>query len=130
MNLFNDTFTSLEKALNYTSAKNRAISDNIANIDTPGYQAKEVSFKSVLEEEQASFETKRTNARHYAFNQTGTPSLHTFTSTNRMYNHNGNNVDVDKEMNELAQNQIQHQALVERLNGKFKGLESVLRGGN
>lgn len=46
------------------------------------------------------------------------------------YNHNGNSVDIDKEMTELAENQIYYQALVERINGKFNSIKSVLNGGN
>ncbi|MCY8282095.1 flagellar basal body rod protein FlgB, partial [Bacillus inaquosorum] len=48
---------------------------------------------------------------------------------NTSYQQNGNNVDVDKEMTELAQNQINYQALVERMNGKFNSLKTVLTGG-
>ena len=47
-----------------------------------------------------------------------------------MYNHNGNNVDVDHEMAELAKNQLYYQAVVDRLNGKFSSLEKVIRGGS
>ncbi|MGP4059820.1 flagellar basal body rod protein FlgB [Halobacillus litoralis] len=130
MKLFSDTFTTLENALNYSSAKNRAISNNIANVDTPGYKAKDVAFKDVLAQERSSFQTKRTNERHFQFGPDTSESYRTFTKSNTTYNHNGNNVDIDKEMNELAQNQIQYQALVDRMSGKFRSLESVIKGGN
>ncbi|WP_181348769.1 flagellar basal body rod protein FlgB [Thalassobacillus sp. CUG 92003] len=130
MNLFSDTFSTLENALNYTTEKNRVISNNIANVDTPGYKAKEVAFKDVLHNElQSSGGNKRTDARHYSFDDQPGQSFTTRTKQGTTYNHNGNNVDIDKEMNELAKNQIQYQALVERLNGKFQSLESVIRGG-
>lgn len=47
-----------------------------------------------------------------------------------MYSHNGNNVDIDKEMAELAENQIYYNGLVDRINGKFGSLQTVIRGGN
>ncbi len=51
------------------------------------------------------------------------------TKNDLVYNHNKNNVDLDKEMSDLAQNQIYYNALVERLNGKFNSLKTVIKGG-
>ncbi|WP_163530553.1 flagellar basal body rod protein FlgB [Halobacillus ihumii] len=130
MKLFSETFTLLENSLNYTTAKNRAISNNIANVDTPGYKAKDVVFKHVLEGEMNSLEAKRTNSRHIPFSNEGNSPYKTVTQQGTTYNHNGNNVDIDKEMNELAKNQILYQALVDRMGGKFRSLENVLKGGN
>ncbi|MCA0969147.1 flagellar basal body rod protein FlgB [Halobacillus litoralis] len=131
MNLFGQTIHTLENAMNHSAAKNRTIANNIANVDTPGYKAKDVVFKDVLSSELSSIPTKRTHSRHIDFqNREGSSSFQTITRQNTTYNHNGNNVDIDKEMNELAQNQIQYQALTSRISSKFSGLESVLRGGN
>ncbi|RWZ60498.1 flagellar basal body rod protein FlgB [Halobacillus fulvus] len=130
MELFGKTFTTLEHSLNYSTAKNRAISNNIANVDTPGYKAKKVVFNDVLKNEISSLPTYRTNSRHIDFQSKENQPYRTITVSNSTYNHNGNNVDIDKEMNELAQNQIHYQALVDRMSSKFRGLETVIRGGN
>lgn len=119
----------LEKSLDYSTVKNRTISDNIANIDTPNYKAKDTVFKEALDDAlHNTIETKRTHNAHYTFNSP-TKSIRTFTKKNTMYNHNGNNVDVDKEMAELAKNQIYYQSMIDRLNGKFNKIQTVLRGG-
>lgn len=132
MVLFSDTIQTLDDALNYASSKNRAISNNIANVDTPGYKAKDVEFKHVLNDElNTSFEAKRTQANHLPFNQLHIDKpFQTVTRQNTMYNHNGNNVDIDKEMAQLAKNQIYYQALADRMNGKFSSLKTVIGGGN
>ncbi|KHE72733.1 flagellar basal body rod protein FlgB [Halobacillus sp. BBL2006] len=130
MSLFNDTFTTLEHSLNYASAKNRAISSNIANVDTPGYKAKKVVFSEVLKNEVFSISTKRTSERHMDFHPMSQRSFKTVTNSNTTYNHNGNNVDIDKEMSELAKNQIYYQALSDRMSRKFRSLEAVIKGGN
>ncbi|MBP1949118.1 flagellar basal body rod protein FlgB [Virgibacillus litoralis] len=131
MELFGGTFQKLENSLNYASAKNRTISNNIANVDTPNYKSKDVAFKNVLNEElNTSFETKRTHPKHIPFNNVNSnQSFQTFTDKNSMYNHNGNNVDIDKEMSDLAKNQIYYRSLVDRMNGKFSSLQTVIRGG-
>lgn len=130
MNLFGGTMQSLEKSLSYATAKNQAISNNIANVDTPHYSAKDVVFKDVLNNElTSSSAAKRTHPKHLPFNETANQSFQMIAETNTMYNHNGNNVDVDKEMAELAKNQIYYRGLVDRLNGKFGNLQTVIRGG-
>ena len=50
MNLFSGTISRLENALNYSSTKQKVISQNIANVDTPNYKAKDVSFKATFNE--------------------------------------------------------------------------------
>ncbi|SDJ72554.1 flagellar basal body rod protein FlgB [Sediminibacillus albus] len=131
MSFFGSTISSLEKSLDYASVKNQTISNNIANADTPGYKAQSAVFKNVLQNEMGStFQTKRTDSRHINF-QPGSAqqSFQVVSNSNTTYNHNGNNVDIDKEMTELAKNQIYYQGLVDRLNGKFSSLQTVIKGG-
>lgn len=129
MKLFSNTVSTLENALNYSSLKQKVVSQNIANVDTPNYKAKEVSFKASLEQALGeSFKATRTDARHYDFGSSkgSTPGV---AVKNLNYNENGNGVDLDKEMADLATNQIYFNALTERINGKFNSLQTVIRGG-
>ncbi|KWW10912.1 MULTISPECIES: flagellar basal body rod protein FlgB [Bacillaceae] len=130
MELFSNTFRSLENALDYSNTKQKVISQNIANSDTPNYKAKEVdktqSFKAELE---SSLESYRTDVRHLAFTPEDSQGSTIVTKKNVQYNNNGNSVDVDKEMTDLAANQIYYNAVSDRLSGKFKSLENVIKGG-
>ena len=129
MSIFGRTIDNLHHGLNYAHLKNETISNNIANVDTTGYKAKNVKFKSLLELEQmTTFQAKRTDPRHLDFGGLER-GFKISSNNNTTYNHNGNNVDVDKEMVELANNQIYQQALVDRLNGRFDTLKNVIRGG-
>lgn len=129
MNLFSGTIETLEKSLDYSTAKNRAIANNIANVDTPDYKSTNITFKNVLDNTlNGSLQTKRTHPQHFTFNQMNQPYI-TKQNRNTMYNHNGNNVDIDQEMAELAKNQLYYQAVVDRLNGKFSSIQTVIRGG-
>jgi flagellar basal-body rod protein FlgB len=130
MDLFGGTINTLQQSLNYASVKNQTISSNIANAETPDYKAKDVVFKDVLNKElSSSITAKRTNSRHLPFENDAQSAYQVVTRNDTTYNHNGNNVDIDKEMSELAQNQIYYQSLVERLNGKFNSLQTVIKGG-
>src|SRR5699024_1686538 len=127
MNLFNGTIKSLEKSLDFATAKERAISNNISNVDTPNYKAKNVEFKNILENKLAA---KQTHPKHISFNEDSTQNFHTKTRNKTTYNNNGNNVDIDREMASLAKNQIYYQGLIDRVNGKFGDIQTVIRGGS
>jgi flagellar basal-body rod protein FlgB len=130
MKLFSSTINTLERALNYSSQKQKVTSENIANVDTPNYKAKNVSFKNTLSNVLSeSISTNRTDSRHFEFHVNNESSSFVVQKDNASYNQNGNSVDVDKEMADLATNQIYYNALVERLNGKFNSLQIVIKGG-
>ncbi len=130
MKLFSSTITALERGLDYSVQKQKAISQNIANADTPYYKAKDVAFKSFLENEMnANFMANKTNHKHFDFKYGQTSSNSIIEKSDTSYSHNGNNVDLDTEMAQLAENQIYNQALVDRINGQFNTLKSVIRGG-
>ncbi|MEI3604590.1 flagellar basal body rod protein FlgB [Pseudogracilibacillus sp. SE30717A] len=128
MRLFDQTYSSIEKALSYSTERNNVISNNIANVDTPNYKSKDVIFKNVLSEEIDHLSAKRTHPKHLPFS-TLSNGYKTVINNNTMYSHNGNNVDVDKEMANLAKNQIYYRSMVDRLNGKFNTMQTVIRGG-
>lgn len=130
MKLFSNTISTLENALNYSSTKQKVISQNISNVDTPNYKSKEVSFKSALQNAvDSSMTARRTDARHIEFNGQASSGITVTSNNNTSFNNNGNNVDLDKEMADLATNQIYYNALIERISGKFTSLQSVIRGG-
>lgn len=128
MRLFDSTIHQLEQSMNYAANKNKVIGNNIANVDTPNYKSKEVVFKNTLNNAMKELQLKQTNAKHMNKKTVDEPFVVKSTN-NTSYNHNGNNVDVDKEMAELGKNQIYYRALVDRMNGKFNTLNTVIRGG-
>src|SRR5699024_11836068 len=96
---------------------------SIANIDTPNYKTQDVSFKSLIQKETNNLQLKNTNERH--LQRTMDPSSHYIKrKTGTTFNHNGNNVDIDKEMADLAENQIFHRSLIDRMNGKFRTIQN------
>jgi flagellar basal-body rod protein FlgB len=130
LKLFSNTINSLEQALNYSSLKQQVISQNIANAETPNYKAKDVSFKSILQNELSqNFTTYRTDQRHIDFSDNSATQSAIVVRPNVQYNNNGNSVDIDQEMSDLAKNQIYYDALVEQENNKFAAIQNVIRGG-
>lgn len=129
MNLFGHTISSLERGLNYSTTKGQVISQNVANVDTPNYKAKGVSFKEVFADVKAdTLNAYKTDVKHIDFKRsTKQPGVYDY--SNFRYRHDGNGVDMDKEQADLATNQIYYNALIDRLNGKFSTLQNVIKGG-
>ncbi|KKB75608.1 MULTISPECIES: flagellar basal body rod protein FlgB [Bacillus] len=128
MDIFSGTIQTLEGALQRANVKQKVISNNIANVDTPNYKAKKVSFKNMLNEESSRIDATKTDYRHIDFK--GSDSNYSIVSSKQTsYQQNRNNVDIDQEMSEMAENQIQYQALVERISGKFNSLKTAITGG-
>lgn len=129
MKLFGQTIHTLERALDYSALRNEAISNNIANVDTPNYKSKDVVFKDMLHNAMKnSLQAKRTHEKHFPFTNAN-DAFQVITRHDTAYSHNGNNVDIDKEMSNSAKNQIYYRSMVDRLNGKFNTLQNVIRGG-
>lgn len=130
MKLFSGTISTIEHALDYSSLKQKVISQNIANVDTPNFKAKDVNFKEVFQQEvNSSLEANKSDVRHYDFKGKPSSLQGAVTKMNVSYNHNGNSVDLDKEMSDLATNQIYYNAMIERMSGKFSTLQNIIRGG-
>lgn len=129
MKIFDQSLTRLERALDYSSKRNQVITNNIANVDTPFYKAKDVVFKTHLQQAmEKQLDNIRTHPKHFKFSSNLEP-YQIITDNNTIFNHNGNNVDMDKEMANLAKNQIYYRAVTDFVSGKFNTLRNVIRGG-
>ncbi|WP_134686192.1 flagellar basal body rod protein FlgB [Brevibacillus migulae] len=124
----------LERSLDAATLRQRTIANNIANLDTPHFKSKQVVFEDLLQQELSgsapSLQAYRTNSRHIAFGaQTEGPIARVVSNPNGIVQNNGNDVDVEYEMNQLAKNQIWYNGLTQMTNGYFTKIRSVLEGG-
>ncbi|MEK4485171.1 flagellar basal body rod protein FlgB [Psychrobacillus sp. FSL H8-0484] len=129
MSIFGGTITSLEQGLDFSATKQKTIAQNIANIDTPNYKARSVSFNEYFTEaKKTAVSAYRTEEKHFDFEMHASNS--NVYNSNFRYSSNGNGVDMDKEQANLATNQLYYNALVDRVSGKLNTLQTVIRGGS
>lgn len=114
----------LEKAADASWTRNTVISNNIANVDTPNYKRQDVSFESYLETEIHSNQVLDQAINNMDVSSI-TPSVYTDRGT-LSYRLDGNNVDIDVEQANLAENQIKYYTLLDSINQEFERLKSVL----
>ena len=112
------TIDALGSALHGLSARQRAIANNIANIQTPGYLARRVDFESSLQRAFAGGDSAGVRGAG--------PSVRTSLEGTRT---DGNNVNLDDETVMSMQTNMRYQATVEALNHKFKVLRTAIGGG-
>lgn len=131
--IFNNTKV-VEKSLDASWLRNEAISQNIANVDTPGYKRKTVSFEEHLSQaiDDSGFRGKRTNPRHIPIGGSDISGIEPRVMEDNKslsYRLDGNNVDIDNEMAAMAKNTIQYNTLVQRMNGQFSKIKSAINEG-
>jgi len=132
--IFNQTVSILEKALDLRSKKHNVIASNIANMDTPGYKA----FDLIIEKELENVSGKKNNvslnstdAAHMQSqrSKTGGVSVQIDDTQGLSLRGDGNTVDIDKQMANMAENSLMYNAAAQLINKKFQGLKSAILGG-
>lgn len=122
-----DYINVLDRAADAAWQRNEAISNNIANVDTPGYKRQDVAFESVLQQalgnnryesmddKVANVDLSRLRGRAYV------------DYANYSYRLDGNNVDIENENAMLAENQLKYQGLISSINQEFTNLKTVMK---
>ncbi|MBU1613782.1 flagellar basal body rod protein FlgB, partial [bacterium] len=122
-----------KKGLDAAALRHEVMANNIANLNTPGFKAERVNFEDELrralmkEEEMGSITT---HSRHIKFG--GKPDLidvrpEIVGTQDLIYRNDNSTVDLDYEMTQMAKNSMMYEALVTRISGKFRLLNSVIR---
>ena len=103
------------------------ISNNLANVDTPGYKRQEVDFESQLRRAlgNSRYETVDAKVAHVSDTEL-VPRVFT-DAANFSYRLDGNNVDFDVENAEVASNQIKYNGLRDCINQEFANLKLVMK---
>ena len=123
------------ESLNQRLRRSHVLSSNIANAETPGFRAIGYDFESQLKELSNSSDTlplKSTHPMHRknAFTQAdGTISPDVFVRPSESVSNDGNTVDIDFEMTQMAHNQILYRTAVETISRKIGLLKYAIHGG-
>ncbi len=115
------------------SKRQQVVASNIANIDTPGYKTKDISFHATLQEllsnEAAPLATRR--AGHEDLGQWAFRPLEpeVFEVPDLPSRPDRNNVDIDREMLKLSETSFGYSLMSQLLRAKFRSLSSAINEG-
>ncbi|WP_088187933.1 flagellar basal body rod protein FlgB [Desulfosporosinus sp. FKA] len=114
----------MEKKLDVSALRQKVIANNVANVDTPGFKASHVEFEDILQQamNKDNLSLHKTDPRHIdpSLNLQSAQARVVIDNTTTLRN-DGNNVDIDKEMSDLAKNGIDYQAISQILGQKYSG---------
>jgi flagellar basal-body rod protein FlgB len=122
-------------ALDVRARRGELIANNLANADTPGYQARDIDFRQAMaraagEKPTSGVHLSTTNAGHIG----GSTSADAATNPDLKFRTplapalDGNTVDAQVEQAAFAENAVRYQATLTFLNSKFRGLLTAILG--
>jgi flagellar basal-body rod protein FlgB len=138
MRIFDATLARLERSLDIRLTRHNVLSGNLANIDTPGYRPKDIDFRAAMAslsgaEGSAPTSLQETDERHLpvgggAGGSTGDVALTEASGSSPTLD--GNRVDLDRTMAQMAANGMQYGASARSAAKKLAILRYVVNDGN
>jgi flagellar basal-body rod protein FlgB len=121
MQLFDTTQLAVQRAMSGASLRNEAISNNIANANTPGFVPSDVDFHGALATalgEDGDLSEVRDSVQSASFEATadGTVQMRA----------DGSGFDIDAQAAQLAANGLEYEALVAVAKGRIDILKSAI----
>lgn len=123
--IFGKALSDLTSAMNYRLFRQGIISSNVANIDTPGYTAKDVVFEKELDNR---MKMSATDPGHITSTSTDSPSYTVKDDPFSRIGNDSNTVDVDREMMKLTQNHLLYNAAAQTVQSKLESLKEAIKG--
>jgi flagellar basal-body rod protein FlgB len=105
--------TSLERYMDLVAARQKLVASNIANAETPGYKTVDLDFDAEF--------------RNALAGQSAQPRA--VEVTGLAVNHDGNNVDLDREARMLAENDLRFNVAEALLKGELQETRMAITGG-
>lgn len=111
-NLFGPQLNNLQSALGRASQRHALLTNNLANVNTPGFQRRDMDFNITLQEEMDKSDLQPAAAQ-------GGGSIR----------QDGNGVDLEKEVMSIAETEMRYQAVTDMTSNYFANLKNVIREG-
>jgi len=145
------TTQAMTKAMDGLSKRHQAIASNLANVETPNYRRRDVNFEGALQYAIGNARHSGSSVGHQASNDDALPlkttraghiAIGNADSTindiepeiseakDMKYRNDGNSVDVENEMAQLAKNTQRYVALSTMQSRSLKSIRSVITGGS
>lgn len=112
----------LRAGMQQTSLRHRTITHNIANVDTPGYQRKDVRFADFLKTAQMIQNSRAFGSKSIPIERLAWVEV----DDRPALRQDGNNVSIDEEMALMAENSGRYKAFLEIHERQIRMLKSAI----
>jgi flagellar basal-body rod protein FlgB len=127
------TLNAMEGYMERLSQRQKIVASNLANIDTPGYKTKDISFHATIDELLAeknhSGHLRMTRSRHIEAEPYGPSMNKVFEPQGLLERVDGNNVDIDWEMMKMSETAFGYSMVAQLLRGKYQKLSTSINEG-
>ena len=122
-----------EASLNLRAQRQQLLASNIANADTPNYQARDIEFSSALKNAlsrsgESTVGLAKTDAAHLTGKADGLAGVPLLYRPVQQGSIDGNTVDMDVERTQFADNAIRYEAGLTMISAQIKKMLTVIQG--
>jgi flagellar basal-body rod protein FlgB len=121
-----------QSALNVQAQRQQMLASNIANADTPGYKARDVDFRSALQDAMGGrfgpLALATTSPRHLPTGAATPFEAYVGFRRETQSSVDGNTVNMDVERAAFAENAVHYEASVTFVNGMLRGMQTAISG--
>lgn len=130
-NLFNSTtIPVLEQVVDFSEARHTVLAGNIANMDTPGYKARDLSQEDFQERLAKAIESRRQPPTYHSTGETGyeppEPLAEVSKNPKTILHHDNSNVGIEYQVTEMVKNQMQHNLALTVMVQQFHLLQAAI----
>ena len=123
--LFDKAIDRLTTGLEYTNRRHEVLTKNVANLETPGYRALDVTFDDYLKPARLAADVRQINIGTGA---PGDPAARVVYAMDGQPRNDGNDVNLDRQMSRLAENTLFNHTLVQLLASRFATVKQAISG--
>ena len=124
------------EALDGLTLRQKALAQNVANVDTPGYKRFDVAYEGQLrrrfekeagEQSETAADLQVGNERHFTLGPLSGGGASIERVDRQVYRNDQNNVDIEQEMARLAETTVRFNTMATLTSNKFDGLKTLIR---
>ena len=116
------------QAVTWRARRAEVLAANLANAETPHYQARDLDFSSMLQDEMGGAPLARTHTKHLALGDSANFGSELMYRVPAQASLDQNTVDVQAERAAFLDNALRYQASLRFLGSQFAGLTRAFRG--
>ena len=130
-NIFGSTsIPVLEQTVYFTQARHNVLAGNIANLDTPGYQVRDLSVEDFQTRLKEAIKTRRqpppARSPGERLTQPGPTLAEVAKNPKSILYHDGSNVGIEHQVTEMVKNQMQHNMALSIMASQFRLLQAAI----
>jgi len=127
----NQTLDAMEAYMTRLTQRQQVVAANLANIDTPGYKTKDVSFHATMQEllSEDSANLRTTRPEHNQAWVAVAPKAQAYEVQGLPERADQNNVDLDREMLKLSETSFGYSLITQMVRGKFRTIATAINEG-